>query len=51
MKVQELIELLKQMPQDLEVEMGVDESGQISEGIQVSLEQFRDEQYVFIGNY
>jgi hypothetical protein len=51
MKVSELIELLKQMPQDLHVEMGIDESGQISEDIQVSLEKFKGEEYVFIGNY
>ena len=51
MKVSELIELLKQMPQDVDVELGLDESGQTGEGLVVSLEKSVSGQYVFIGDY
>ncbi len=58
MKVSELVKMLQQMPQDVNVEIGLDSEGQVSEGIVVSLdERFQDfkskkmEQYVFIGNY
>ena len=51
MKVSELIELLKQMPQDVDVELGLDEGGQTGEGLVVSLEKKVNGQYVFIGDY
>jgi hypothetical protein len=52
MKVFELIELLKQMPQDVDVQLGLNESGsQTGEGLLVSLEKFKQEEYVFIGDY
>lgn len=51
MKVSELIELLKQMPQDARVELGLDSEGQTGDGIVVSLEQSSNDQYVFIGDY
>ena len=51
MKVSELMELLKQMPQDVDVELGLDREGQTGDNLQVSLEKRRDEQYVFIGDY
>ena len=52
MKVFELIELLKQMPQDVDVQLGLNEScSQTGEGLLVSLEKFKQEEYVFIGDY
>ena len=49
MKVSELIELLKQMPQDARVEMGFEDYAYQREVQLVSLEQSRGEQYVYIG--
>lgn len=50
MTVRELIEMLQQMPQDARVEIGVEAPCQ-TEPTNVSLEYFRDEPYVFIGDY
>jgi hypothetical protein len=51
MKVNELIELLKQMPQDVNVALGLDQAGQTSDNLTVSLEKAGDTNYVFIGDY
>lgn len=50
MTVSELIELLKKMPQDARVEIGVDAPCQ-TEPTVVSLEKTVTDQYVFIGDY
>lgn len=50
MTVAELIERLKQMPQDVHVEIGVDHPGQTDLTV-VSLEKFGDTHYVFLGDY
>jgi hypothetical protein len=50
MTVQELIELLKQMPQDARVEIGTYESLP-TEPTHVKLEKYANEYYVFIGDY
>ena len=51
MTVNELIELLKQMPQDSRVVLGLDQAGQTGDNLNVSLEQSGDINYVFIGDY
>ena len=50
MKVSQLIELLQQMPQDLEVQVGTFDPGQ-HEVTVVSVEKTNTEDYVFLGNY
>ena len=49
-KVSQLIELLQQMPQDLEVQVGTFDPGQ-HEVTVVSVEKTNTEDYVFLGNY
>ena len=50
MTVSQLIELLKQMPQDVEVQIGTFDPGQ-HEVTVVSLEKSKDQDYVFLGDY
>ena len=49
MKVYELIELLKQMPQDVRVDL-VDDAGYHSIGVNVSLSEDDDGKYVVISD-
>jgi len=49
-KVSKLIELLQQMHQDLEVQVGTFDPGQ-HELTVVSVEKTNTEDYVFLGNY
>ena len=54
MTVSELIEKLKQMPQDAEVNLGLESAGQTGENLVVTLERSgvtTSTDYVFIGDY
>lgn len=50
MTVEQLIELLQQMPKDARVEIGTDEHCQ-TEPTKVTLEKYSNGNYVFIGDY